>query len=83
VSLTRAAHQEFSALSDASIHGFTLTGSGTATVVTPAAYGHRSSATVRVLSPSGTQTERMRVRRGRLRIVVPLGTTRTIRVAIS
>jgi S-formylglutathione hydrolase FrmB len=83
VSVERAARQEFSALDDADIHGFTLTGSGTATVVTPAAYRHRSTAVIRVISKSGTKTERMQVRRGRLRIVVPLGTARTIRVAIS
>jgi hypothetical protein len=83
VSLKRPAYQEFSALDDAGIHGFTLTGSGTATVVTPAAYGHRSSAMVRVLSPSGARNQRMGVTRsGRLKIVLPLGRASTVRVVI-
>jgi S-formylglutathione hydrolase FrmB len=83
VSLERAAAQEFTALQGAGRHGFTLEGSGTATVVTPALYRHGSSATVSVRSPSGTKTQRMTVgRTGRLRLVLALGTSSTVDVVI-
>jgi len=73
-SFTRAAAQEFSALTFAGPGGFTLQGTGTATVTTPASYQPGEHATVTI----GTKTTSARADdRGRLRIVVPLGTATT------
>jgi len=61
---------EFSALERAQRSGFTLSGSGNATVTTPARYTPRTRYRVRV----GRAVERIRAdARGRLRIHVPLG----------
>jgi S-formylglutathione hydrolase FrmB len=66
--------EEFSTLKDASASGFTLAGSGSATVVTPATYVPRRRYRVTV----GSQTGRDRAdRRGRLTIQVPLGSSNT------
>jgi S-formylglutathione hydrolase FrmB len=66
--------EEFSTLKDASTTGFTLEGSGSATVVTPGRYvpGRRYTVTV------GSQAEHERAdRRGHLMIEVPLGPSDT------
>jgi S-formylglutathione hydrolase FrmB len=66
--------EEFSTLKDASRSGFTLQGSGSATVVTPAKYvpGRRYHVTI------GSQSERDRAdRHGDLTIQVPLGPSNT------
>jgi hypothetical protein len=66
--------EEFSTLKDASTTGFTLEGSGSATVVTPGRYvpGRRYTVTVR------SQAEHERAdRRGHLMIEVPLGPSDT------
>jgi esterase/lipase superfamily enzyme len=66
--------EEFSTLTDASTSGFTLEGSGSATVVTSAKYVPRRSYTVTI----GSQTQRERAdRHGRLTIQVPLGPSDT------
>lgn len=71
VSFARPAAQEFSAISLAGVTGFTLQGSGTATVTTPDAYRPGSVETVTI----GTVAKAVRADlQGRLRIVVPLGT---------
>jgi S-formylglutathione hydrolase FrmB len=79
-SFARSAAQEFSALTFAGPGGFTLQGTGTATVTTPASYqaGERAAITI------GTKTTSARADdRGRLRIVVPLGTaTTSVQVSI-
>ncbi len=61
---------EFSELSNATKRGFTLSGSGTATVTTPARYKARATYTVRI---RGRKRIARADRRGRLRITVPLG----------
>jgi S-formylglutathione hydrolase FrmB len=66
--------QEFSTLADAAATGFTLRGSGSATVTTPARYTRGARYTVTVSSPTATTTVVDRVGRGRrLTIAVPLG----------
>jgi S-formylglutathione hydrolase FrmB len=73
VALTRAA-EELSTLSDASAGGFTLSGSGTATVTTPARYKRGASYSVTVASGTGTSSAVERAGPGRqLQIAVPLG----------
>jgi len=60
---------EFSRLAKASRRGFTLSGSGSATVTTPGVYAPRHTYAVTV----GGKTSRLKAsRRGRLRIAVPL-----------
>jgi S-formylglutathione hydrolase FrmB len=73
VTITRPA-REFSTLSQGDASGFTLSGSGTATVVTPAEYAPHSAAAVRFQGPNvdNTVTETSD-QTGRLRIAVPLG----------
>jgi hypothetical protein len=67
--------EEFSMLRHASATGFTLEGSGSATVLTPAKYVPRRRYTVTV----GSQTRRERAdRRGSLTIQVPLGPSDTV-----
>lgn len=61
---------EFSALRDARPGGFTMTGSGTATVTTPPRYRRGATYTVTV---AGTRRRLRPDDRGRLRIEVPLG----------
>jgi S-formylglutathione hydrolase FrmB len=74
VSMHRAV-EEFSMLRHASATGFTLEGSGSATVLTPAKYVPRRRYTVTV----GSQTRRERAdRRGSLTIQVPLGPSDTV-----
>jgi S-formylglutathione hydrolase FrmB len=63
---------EASRLSDASVNGFTLSGTGTATVTTPPLY--RRTVTARITDAGGTRTVRLLPGRDhRLRIVVDLG----------
>jgi S-formylglutathione hydrolase FrmB len=67
--------EEFSTLQNASASGFTLLGSGSATVVTPSSYrpGRRYTVTV------GSQAIGERAdRHGRLTIAVPLGPSNTV-----
>jgi S-formylglutathione hydrolase FrmB len=61
---------EFSTLANAGRRGFTLSGSGSATVTTPARYPPGRRLTVRVRGKSRTLRAD---RRGRLRVAVPLG----------
>jgi S-formylglutathione hydrolase FrmB len=67
--------EEFSTLQDASAGGFTLEGSGSATVVTPSDYRPRRRYTITV--GSGSTLERAD-RHGRLMIEVPLGPSNTV-----
>lgn len=74
VSLARTAPQELSALTGADSRGFTLAGSGTGTVTTPAVYAPGSRATVVVDGPAGLVRSHPTVGRdGRLTVSVPLG----------
>jgi S-formylglutathione hydrolase FrmB len=79
-SFARAAAQEFSALTLAGQDGFTLQGSGTATVTTPAVYRPGTTAAVTI----GARTTSLRVGEdGRLRVAVSLGAaTSALRVGI-
>jgi esterase/lipase superfamily enzyme len=73
VELHRSA-TELSTLADASATGFTLNGSGSATVTTAARYRRGARYSVAVYARSGTSTLEQRAgRHGRLRIYVPLG----------
>ena len=74
VSLDRPAQQEFSTLSDGSASGFSLAGSGTATVVTAAYYRPNSTAAVTVEgSDMSTKTLALPVdRSGRLHLTLAL-----------
>jgi S-formylglutathione hydrolase FrmB len=73
VSIARPA-REFSALRDGNASGFVLSGSGTATVLTPGQYSRGSRVTVRMSGPHVNRTVRVRATRGgRLRLRVPLG----------
>jgi S-formylglutathione hydrolase FrmB len=66
--------REFSTLQDAGAGGFTLAGSGSASVLTPALYAPGAKATVTVLSGSTDATSELTVPAdGRLRLDVPLG----------
>ncbi|HET8672857.1 MAG TPA: alpha/beta hydrolase family protein [Thermoleophilaceae bacterium] len=66
--------REFSTLAGASARGFSLSGSGSATVVTPALYGKRARLVVRIASPAERRSVRLRAdRRGRLRVSLRLG----------
>src|SRR4051812_7618610 len=62
--------REFSALEGADDNGYTLTGSGTATVTTPAVYRPGARALVTVASRTDTATVG---RDGRLQVATPLG----------
>jgi hypothetical protein len=66
---------EFSDLEDAGRRGFTLTGSGTARVVTPRRYRPGRVFTAEV---GGVTQRLMATARGRLRIDVPLGPSNTL-----
>jgi len=74
VAMHRAA-EEFSTLEGASASGFTLKGSGSATIVTPPLFRHRHRYTL-TIGPH-TLSERAD-RRGRLTMLVPLGPTDTV-----
>jgi S-formylglutathione hydrolase FrmB len=63
--------EEFSTLSRANLHGFSLSGSGTATVVTPAAFRRSWRYAIVVASPTGKRTLVERAGRGR-RLTIPL-----------
>lgn len=66
--------REFSTLSRADRSGFTLAGSGTASVVTPGAYRRGSRHRVRMRGPHARRNLIARAdRRGRLHLRVPLG----------
>ncbi len=65
---------EFSTLVDADAHGFTLSGSGTATVTTPPAYIPHGEYAVTLDAGQGPQRSLLRSSAGgRLSIRVPLG----------
>jgi S-formylglutathione hydrolase FrmB len=71
--------REFSNLKGASGAGFTLQGSGSATVLTPGRYRRLTKYRVGVMSGSGTSTQVLRSdRHGRLTIQVPLGPSNTV-----
>jgi S-formylglutathione hydrolase FrmB len=75
VSMDRTAVQQLSALTGAGRDGFTVQGTGTATVVTPPFYVPGSTHTVTLSGASGPITRRIRTdARGRVHVVVPLGT---------
>ena len=71
VSLQRSATQQFSALTDATPSGFTLHGSGVATVTTPPFYPPGALATVTM--SQGNQSTATADTSGRLHLTVPLG----------
>jgi S-formylglutathione hydrolase FrmB len=74
VSLDRPAPQQFSALTDGGPNGFTLQGTGTATVVTPPFYAPGSVAIATISTPSGTSTIPATAdESGRLVLTVSLG----------
>lgn len=73
VSVKRPA-REFSTLARAGARGFTLSGSGAATVVTPALYGKHARLLVRITSPAERRSVRLRAgRSGRLHVPLLLG----------
>ncbi len=73
VTMHRAA-EEFSTLENADVRGFALSGSGSATVITPPLYAARASYRVTLHGPRVHRTIRVRARANRrLRINVPLG----------
>jgi S-formylglutathione hydrolase FrmB len=83
VSIDRSAAEEFSSLTDGSPKGFLLTGSGTATVTTPADYEPGRKLTVTVDGPAGSTTSWVRAGpSGRINVVVPLGSGGQGRVTI-
>lgn len=83
VSLDRAAPQQFSSLIGGTKHGFSLSGTGTAVVTTPAAYRPGSVLTVRVTEPTGTTRKRIKVSAsGRLILTLHLGRGGSATVAI-
>jgi hypothetical protein len=83
VSIDRSAAEEFSSLTDGSPKGFLLTGSGTATVTTPADYEPGRKLTVTVDGPAGSTTSWVRAGpSGRINVVVPLGSGGRARVTI-
>jgi hypothetical protein len=66
--------REFSSLQSGAIDGFSLAGSGSATVTTPGAYEPGSAATVRINGEREDRTDHLTAGDdGRLRIDVPLG----------
>lgn len=74
VSLDRPTLQQFSYLTDANAGGFTLQGTGTATVVTPAFYPPGSSAEVTLTGTGGpVRVATTADADGRLHLTVPLG----------
>jgi len=76
VSLDRPAPQQFSALTNGGANGFTLQGTGTATVVTPAFYPRGAHVKITIAGPSGTTTVPATAdRSGRLVVTIPLGGT--------
>jgi S-formylglutathione hydrolase FrmB len=73
VAMHRAA-AEFSTLEDADARGFALAGSGAATVLTPPSFVPQARYAVALRTTRAKRTIEVRAsRRGRLRIVVPLG----------
>jgi len=65
---------EFSRLAKAGRSGFSLSGSGSATVTTPADYRPRARYVVTVKRRAGTESYRLLSnRKGRLHVIVPLG----------
>jgi hypothetical protein len=71
--------REFSLLEQASRAGFTLTGSGSATVITPASYRHGTRYAITVRTARSTSRRTVRAdRAGRLTIAVPLGPSNTV-----
>jgi S-formylglutathione hydrolase FrmB len=73
VSLQRSAAQQFSALGTATANGFTLAGTGTATVVTPALYAPNAAEHVTVSTPTGATTKNATAdSSGQLHLTVPL-----------
>jgi S-formylglutathione hydrolase FrmB len=70
--------REFSALSDASRGGFTLYGSGSATVTTPPTLKPGRLYTVSITSMTGTRSLRLRPARRMLTLAVPLGPSNTV-----
>ena len=71
VSVQRSAPQQFTYLTAAGAAGFTLRGSGTATVTTPAFYPPGSNATITM--SQGATTTAIVDASGRLHLTVPLG----------
>lgn len=83
VSMDRTAAQEFSSLTDGTASGFDFSGSGTATVTTPAQYTPGSTVDVTIFGPQGKKTEQLAVDAGgRVTISVPLGTGGRAKVTI-
>ncbi len=71
--------EEFSTVAGAGRHGFSLSGSGSATVITPAVYARHRRYQITVTSPVGTSSRRETTGRGRrLKIEVPLGPSNTV-----
>jgi S-formylglutathione hydrolase FrmB len=71
--------REFSTLRGAGRSGFTLQGSGSARVMTPARYRAGARYAIRISSRTGVSTQRGRVdAHGRLEIEVPLGPSDTV-----
>ena len=74
VSVERSVAQQFSSLTNASAGGFTLSGAGTATVVTPASYAPGAVEHVTVSSTTGSSTTVATADgAGHLHLTVPLG----------
>jgi S-formylglutathione hydrolase FrmB len=71
--------EEFSTLVNARPGGFTLEGSGSATVITPARYRHGAVYRVTIRGHGGKRVHKLRANRhGQLKIQVPLGPSDTV-----
>jgi S-formylglutathione hydrolase FrmB len=83
VSFDRQAAQEFGSIADGSASGFTIAGSGIATVTTPAFYQPTSTVRVVINGPSGRTTQLAPVSSaGRVTATVNLGTGHQAQVRI-
>ncbi|HEV3354959.1 MAG TPA: alpha/beta hydrolase family protein [Acidimicrobiales bacterium] len=74
VALSRSVAQQFSSLTGAGAGGFTLAGTGTAAVVTPALYAPNSPQSVTMATTTGSTTTTVAADgAGQLHLTVPLG----------
>ena len=85
VSFVRAETQEFSSLTDGDPTGFSISGSGVATVITPPDYQPNSTVVVTIHAPAGAAAESTRVGpTGRVTAAIDLGSgTHQARVDIA
>lgn len=83
VALRRPVRQQFSTLTGGTVHGFTFTGSGIASVTTPAQYRPHQRLSVTMTGSDGSRQQARADAGGRLHLALALGTRGTVRVSIS